>query len=84
MTEFGDVAVYQRGLDLDAYADAGFDRILVKASEGTGYVNPLFGVWWAAASALGLARGAYHFAKPSRWSGAAEADHFHRTLLLVI
>jgi lysozyme len=80
VAEFADVAVYQRGLDVGAYARAGYDRILVKASEGTSYVNPLFAVWWAAAGALGLARGAYHYAKPSRWSGAAEADHFHRTL----
>jgi hypothetical protein len=83
VAEFADVAVYQRGLDLVAHAAAGYDRILMKASEGTTYVNPLFGVWWAAAGALGLARGAYHFAKPSRWDGAAEADHFHRTLTAV-
>lgn len=80
MAEFCDVSSHQRGLDMAAHAAAGYDRVLVKASEGTNYVNPFFGVWWHAAGALGLARGAYHFARPSKSSGAAEADHFHRTL----
>jgi len=75
--EFSDVSYpYQAGLDLDTYTRSGRDRLLVKASEGTGYTNPLFAIWWQRAKTLGLARGAYHFARPSQSSGTAEADHF--------
>lgn len=80
MTDFADVSSHQEGADLAAYAAAGHDRILIKATEGTGYTNPFFGLWWAWAGRLGLARGAYHFARPSRSGGAAEADRFAAAL----
>ena len=91
MAEFADVASYQRGMDLAAHGAHGYDRVVVKATEGTGYVNPYFARefntktsgfadWWRWAGTLGLARGAYHFARPSQWGGAAEADWFHRAL----
>lgn len=76
MTDFADVSSYQAGADLAAYAAAGHDRILIKATEGTSYTNPYFAGWWLAAGRLGLARGAYHYATPSRSAGAAEADRF--------
>ncbi|MEX5712263.1 GH25 family lysozyme [Parafrankia sp. FMc6] len=77
MSDFADIASpYQDGADLAVYAAAGHDRIVIKASEGTGYRNPRFATWWAAAGRAGLARGAYHYARPSRSAGAAEADYF--------
>lgn len=78
--DFADISSYQAGADLAAYARAGHDRILIKATEGVSYTNPHFDGWWRSASAAGLARGAYHFARPSRSSGAAEADAFARAL----
>ena len=81
MPDFADVSYpYQAGLDLDTYTRSGRDRLLVKASEGTGYANPLFTIWWQRAKTLGLARGAYHFARPSQSSGTAEADRFVATV----
>ncbi|MCK9929311.1 glycoside hydrolase family 25 protein [Frankia sp. Mgl5] len=79
--DFADISSYQAGADLAAYARAGHDRILIKASQGTGYANPHFGGWWRSAGQAGLARGAYHYATPSTGStGQAEADQFDRTL----
>lgn len=76
MTEFADIASYQHGADLGVYRTAGHDRLLIKATEGTTYTTPDFAYWWAWAGRLGLGRGAYHFGRPSRSSGAAEADRF--------
>ena len=66
MAEFADIASYQAAADLTAYAAAGYDRLLVKATEGTTYLNPHYMTWWRLARSLGLACGAYHFARPSR------------------
>lgn len=89
MTTFADISSHQgQDVDITAYAAGGHDRILVKATEGVGYVNPWFGPWWAAAGYAGLARGAYHYARPSQTTvtadelrmgitpGAREAGHF--------
>jgi lysozyme len=74
---FADISSYQWGADLVRYADAvGSDRILIKATEGTGYTNPHFIGWKVTAGLLRLKVGAYHFAKPSRSTGRAEADWF--------
>ncbi len=81
MTEFGDLSSYQAGADLTAYAAAGHDRVLLKATEGTGYTNPHFASWWRAAGQLGLARGAYHYAKPS--AGTRPADEVRHFLAAV-
>ena len=48
----------------------------IKATEGAGYINPLFARDWAGAAAAGIVRGAYHFARPDVNSAAAEADYF--------
>ena len=41
--------------------EAGIDAFMVKATEGTGYVNPNFGTEYRAAKAYGFNSGAYHF-----------------------
>ncbi len=53
---------------------------LIKATEGTTYTNPYFAADWAGARAAGMARGAYHFARPSYSlsSAVAQANHFLR------
>jgi GH25 family lysozyme M1 (1,4-beta-N-acetylmuramidase) len=57
-----------------AAADTG-GFVYLKATEGTGYVDPDFVAERDAALAAGLLVGAYHFALPNRSSGAAQAAH---------
>jgi lysozyme len=45
-------------------AKAGATFGIVKATEGSGYLNPYFAVDYAAARRVGLTRGSYHFAHP--------------------
>lgn len=50
----------------------------VKATEGSGYVNPYFANDWAGTARAGLFRGAYHFARPHRGTARAQARFFVR------
>lgn len=70
---FIDIASYQAGLDLRAAA-AEIDGVIIKATEGTGYVNPSCDEHWGQACDAGLLRGFYHFAGDS--DPVAEADYF--------
>lgn len=47
---------------------------LIKATQGTGFIDPEFERNWSGAAAAGLARGAYHFGVGT--PGAAQAKHF--------
>ncbi|MEC3973875.1 GH25 family lysozyme [Amycolatopsis sp. H20-H5] len=69
-----DVSGHQGAVDWNSVSGASFTY--VKASEGTGYVSPVFGQQYDGASARGIIRGAYHFARPDVSSGAAQADYF--------
>lgn len=71
---FADASHHQAAIDLAAYAGA-HDRIVLKATEGTGYTDPTFAARWRQAGALGLARVAYHFARNVN-PGNLEWDHF--------
>lgn len=53
-----DIASYQAGLDVTKI-DADF--VIVKATQGTGYVNPHCAAWVEAALARGLKVGIYHY-----------------------
>lgn len=70
---FIDIASYQAGLDLRAAA-AEIDGVIIKVTEGTGYVNPSCDKHWGQARDAGLLRGFYHFAGNS--NPVAEADYF--------
>jgi GH25 family lysozyme M1 (1,4-beta-N-acetylmuramidase) len=70
---FADVSHYQSAVDLAAYADAGYTRIALKATEGTGYTDPTFAARWREAGGLGLHRVAYHFLR-TLTSGGAQFD----------
>ncbi|CAM5405207.1 lysozyme [Streptomyces abikoensis] len=48
----------------------------VKATEGTSYTNPSFAQQYNGSYAVGMIRGAYHFALPDNSSGAAQAGYF--------
>lgn len=71
-----DVSSYQGNVDWNAAAANGAKFAYVKASEGTGYLNPYFRAQYNGAYGAGLARGAYHFALPNQASGAAQANYF--------
>jgi GH25 family lysozyme M1 (1,4-beta-N-acetylmuramidase) len=48
----------------------------VKATEGTGYKSETFGQQYGSAAAVGMIRGAYHFALPSASSATQQANFF--------
>jgi GH25 family lysozyme M1 (1,4-beta-N-acetylmuramidase) len=48
----------------------------VKATEGTSYRNPLFAEQYNGSYRAGMTRGAYHYARPDRSGGAAQAEYF--------
>jgi len=67
------------GIDVASYNDAAYTAknlvfVMVKATEGTTYVNPKHTAQVAHGRANGLAIGHYHFARPGSMS--AQADYF--------
>lgn len=68
-----DISSHQEGLNAGSI-DADF--VIVKATEGTGYVNPLCDPMYQAAKSAGKKLGVYHFARNSVNSSDAEADYF--------
>jgi hypothetical protein len=66
-----DVASYQSS----AYSTTGLGFVMVKATEGTGYVNPRHAAQVATGRRHALVVGHYHFVKPGP-SMAAQADYF--------
>ncbi|HIW91935.1 MAG TPA: glycoside hydrolase family 25 protein [Candidatus Corynebacterium avicola] len=79
-----DVASHQHpddgAIDWQTVAASGQSFAFIKASEGTGYVNPYFTSDSAKASAAGVTPGSYHFAKPGTSDPRAEAQHYAATL----
>ncbi|MEV6824219.1 lysozyme [Amycolatopsis sp. NPDC051102] len=71
-----DVSGHQGPIDWPATAAAGAKFSYVKATEGTGFVNPQFGQQYDGAHAAGIIRGAYHFARPDVSGGAEQAEYF--------
>lgn len=80
-----DVASYQHPggarIDWRRVADSGSAFAFVKATEGTSYTNPYFAGDYTEAGAAGLARSAYHYArpKPDLRSARDQARFFVRT-----
>ncbi|MET8581846.1 lysozyme [Streptomyces collinus] len=73
-----DVSSHQRHVDWPAARSEGARFTYVKATESTTYRNPYFHRQYAGARRAGLIRGAYHFARPDRSSGARQASFFVR------
>lgn len=68
-----------RGVDVSSYNSTGYDAgglgfVFVKATEGTGYVNPLHVAQVAHGRASGLVVGHYHFVRPG--SVSAQVSYF--------
>jgi GH25 family lysozyme M1 (1,4-beta-N-acetylmuramidase) len=75
-TEGVDVASYQGGVAWSTLWNSGVRWAYTKASEGTYYTNPYFSEQYSGSYAVGMIRGAYHFATPDTTGGAAQADYF--------
>nr|WP_242625366.1 GH25 family lysozyme [Krasilnikovia cinnamomea] len=69
-----DVSNHQGAIDWPTVRNAGTEFAFIKATEGTGYLDPRFGTNYTAAYRAGVVRGAYHFALPDRSSGATQAN----------
>ena len=74
-----DVSGYQPDTNWKAVAAAGRKFAFIKATEGTGYVNPYFAQDWKGTKANGILRGAYHFFHPED-DPIAQANHFTKTV----
>jgi lysozyme len=79
-----DVSHWQGTIDWAQVAASGQRFVISKASEGQNYVDPMYAINKAEATAAGLAFTAYHFAKPDDTPNDAvlEADHFVDTAQL--
>lgn len=73
-----DVSGHQRTVDWAGWAGRGRTFAYVKATEGTSYRNPRFSAQYGGAAAVGMYRGAYHFANPAGRSGRRQAAYFVR------
>ncbi|GHI04392.1 GH25 family lysozyme [Streptomyces cellostaticus] len=71
-----DVSAYQESVDWSAVAAGGASFAYIKATEGTSYISSRFLGQYDGAAQAGLIRGAYHFARPDKSSGSAQADYF--------
>ena len=71
-----DVSDHQHSVNWSSVASHGAQFAYIKATEGTGFVNPDFASQYDGAYQAGIIRGAYHFALPNDSSGAAQASYF--------
>lgn len=70
-----DIAIWQRGIDL---AKVPADFVIVKATEGTGYVNDQFNAQINGANRAGRLLGVYHYINGT--GAAAEMRHFYNAI----
>lgn len=73
-----DVSGWQRNVDWRYWWDKGKRFTYVKATEGLSYRNPYFTQQYNGSYDVGMIRGAYHFARPDKSSGADQAIFFAR------
>ena len=79
-----DVSHYQDVINWTKVAASGQRFAIAKATEGTGYIDPMYATNRAGAMANGIVFGAYHFARPDLHPSnpEGEADHFVDTAQL--
>lgn len=68
-----DISSHQGNINQAALS---YDAVIIKATEGTGYVNPYCDSEFQEAFSLGKKLGVYHFARNTRNSADAEAAYF--------
>lgn len=71
-----DVSGWQENVDWASVWSQGARFAYVKATEGLSYKSGQFAQQYNGSYAVGMVRGAYHFARPDISSGAAQADYF--------
>ncbi|MEW2175003.1 GH25 family lysozyme [Streptomyces sp. NPDC005406] len=71
-----DVSHYQGTINWSSVKAAGISFAYIKATESTTYKDPTFSANYLHAYNAKVIRGAYHFARPSLSSGAAQANYF--------
>ena len=80
---FIDIASWQKGIDLaTVFKENPLDGVIVKATEGTNYVNPHFTGWAMWLKDNGKPLGLYHFLAGG--SAESEAAFFVQTIRLYI
>lgn len=75
-----DVSAYQHGVDWETAVGRGARFAYIKATEGSTYTNARLAEQYTGASAAGLSRGAFHFAKPNTSDGVTQAKYFVKSL----
>jgi len=71
-----DVSSHQPTFDWPGAAAQGISFAYIKATEGMSYRNPLFADQYQRSYQALAVRGAYHYARPNRSGGAAQAEYF--------
>ena len=71
-----DVSHWQGNVNWSKVRSDGVTFAFMKATEGTSYTDPSLKANWAGTKSNGIYRGAYHFARPSTGSAAAQARYF--------
>lgn len=72
-----DVSHYQSGLDVGSAKRQGYEFVIAKCTEGTGYADPAYDAFRKAAQANGMLFAAYHFLSHGNAAGQAAllAEH---------
>ncbi len=68
-----DVSYYQGSIDWSDVRSDGVRYAFIRASHGTGFVDPKFPTYWQGAKSAGVLRGAYQYFEPDQ-SATAQAD----------
>ncbi|KAI7969038.1 hypothetical protein EIK77_008229 [Talaromyces pinophilus] len=71
-----DISSYQPNVDFSAAYSSGARFVIIKATEGTTYIDSTFSKHYTGATNAGFIRGGYHFAHPDTSSGATQAKYF--------
>lgn len=74
-----DVSKYQAGINWQTQWNMGARFAYIKATEGNYYTSTTFSDQYQGSRAVGMIRGAYHFANPAASSGADQARIFVRS-----
>ncbi len=78
-----DVSHWQGKVNWPAVVAGGAKFAYLKATDGINFVDPTFVSNYRTAKSVGLYAGAYHFARPDKSTGAAQADYLIARALYV-
>jgi len=68
-----DVSYYEGSINWTTVHGSGIEFAFIRVSDGTGFHDPKFASYWAAAKSAGVIRGAYQFFRPNQ-NVIAQAD----------